>query len=172
MGNITLKKFDKQWAKRSYEDFDKWLQYENKIGPGLVDIALKWKILYHPIKDGKEDKEHISFTPEFQSYWRSEMRFLFDANEKILDKVVARGELSAFLEYGFVQIISEYIGMDRPQYNNLPRRDPDKLKTLFEVSEIVYRELDNTIDKGKWDKKAEAQDEMLKERKNFKDKIS
>jgi hypothetical protein len=37
-----------------------------------------------------------------------------------------------------MQIVAKYIGIEGEQFYNLPERDPDKLRTLFEVSEMVY----------------------------------
>jgi hypothetical protein len=51
---VEWKNFDKEWAKRSYEDSDKWLEYKDKRGPELTDTAIKWKIFCHPKKDNGE----------------------------------------------------------------------------------------------------------------------
>ena len=164
--------FSIEWSNRSYDDFDKWLGYKDKMGPELMDIAKQWKIFYHPKKDnGEEDKENISFTPEFQSYWRPNMKNLFEVNSSIMDNVVRKAEVSPFIEYGFVQIIAYYIGMNKEQFNNLPTKDPTKLNTLFELSQMVFRLLDNEFSGGDWDKITESQEDMLKDRKEFKKRV-
>ena len=157
--------FDIEWSKN---DLDKWLEYKDKRGPELADIALRWKIFHHPKKDnGEEDKENISFTREFQSYWKPSMKYLFDVNETILDDVALKREFSAFVEYGFVQIIPRHIGLDDKDFYNLPRRDPEKLKTIFELSQMVFRLLDSDYNKEEWDKITRQNDEMLKDRAEF-----
>lgn len=163
---VEWRKFNIEWPDRSYDDFARWLEYKDKIGPELMDIANKWKIFYRP------NEESIAFTPEFQSYWRREMKYLFEVNSKILEEnIVPNGEVSPFIEYGFVQIISYYIGLNQKQFNNLPRDDPDKLNTIFELSRMVFGLLDNEFSGGEWDKVREHQEEMLKEREEFKNKI-
>lgn len=165
-------KFNKEWPTRSYDDFDNWLKYQDKRGPELRDIAIKWKIFHYPKKDNKdEDRENISFTPEFQSFWRPKMKFLFHVNEGVLDNVVRNKEFSAFVEYGFVQIISQYIDVYDKDYYDLPRSNPEKLKTIFELSRIVFRMFDNELNDGFWDRVGKQQEEILKERAEFKKKI-
>ena len=73
----------------------------------------------------EDDKGNITFTREFQSYWKPSMKYLFDVNEKILEDLAHKGEFSAFVEYGFVQIIPKYIGIDTKDFYNLPRRNPE-----------------------------------------------
>jgi hypothetical protein len=162
------RRFDIDWSKN---DIDKWLAYKDKRGPELTETALKWKIFCHPKKDnGEENKESVSFTREFQSFWRPEMKYLFDANDPIMDDIIRNKEFSAFAEYGFVQIIPAYIGMDNKDFYNLPRRDPEKLKTIFELAQMVFRLFDNEFNEGNWDKIGERQEEMLKEREEFRKK--
>lgn len=162
------RRFDIGWSNK---DIDKWLAYKDKRGPELTETAIKWKIFQHPKRDkGDEDKENISFTREFQSYWKPSMKYLFDANETILDDVVRKGEFSAFVEYGFVQIIPRYMGIADKDFYNLPRRDPEKLKVIFELSQMVFRLLDSDYNRKEWDKITKQNEEMLKEREEFRKK--
>lgn len=162
------RRFDIHW---SNNDIDNWLAYKDKRGPKLTETALKWKIFCHPKKDnGEENKESVSFTREFQSFWRPEMKYLLDVNEPIMDDIIRNKEFSAFAEYGFVQIIPAYIGIENKDFYNLPRRDPEKLKTIFELAQMVFRLFDNEFLDGHWEKIGEQQEEMLKEREEFRKK--
>lgn len=98
------------------------------------------------------------------------MKYLLDVNEKILNDVALKGEFSAFVEYGFVQIIPRYIDITDKDFYNLPRRDPEKLKTIFELSQMVFRLLDSDYNKEEWDKITRQNEEMLKEREEFRRK--
>jgi hypothetical protein len=70
------------------------------------------------------------------------------------------------------RLYQKYIGIEGNDFWNLPRRDPDKLRQIFELSEMVFRLLDNDIDPETWEMREKQQDEILKQRKEFKDKIN
>jgi len=122
---IEWREFNKEWSTRSFDDTDRWLEYKDKIGLDVIKIGVKWKIFYYP------DKEHIAFTPEFNSYYKPILKFLLDANEKIMDDIIRNKELEAFIEYGFVQIVSSYLGYDNDEYFNLPIEDPEVLNLIL-----------------------------------------
>jgi hypothetical protein len=163
---VEWKEFNEQWGSRSFDDFEKWLEYRDKISIQVQENAIKWNIFIN-----HEKEQSVSFTAQFRSYWKPLLKFLLDANEKTLDSIPPSVCMS-FIEYGFVQIISKFIGIEDKQYFNLPRRDPDKLRQIFEISELVFRLLDNDINHGCWEKMGEAQDEMIRERMKFKEGIN
>lgn len=77
------------------------------------------------------------------------------------------------MEYGFVQIISSYLGVkEGEEYYNLPSEDPDLLKVIFEMSELVFRLKDSDIHPEKYHEIEEQQNERLRQRREFKDRIN
>ena len=116
------------------------------------------------------DKDNYAFTREFNLYWKPIMKSLLDTNESDMDNIIRNQELTIY-EYRFVQIVAGYIGIEGEQFYNLPERDPDKLRTLFGESEMVYAMKDYTINLEGWIKRNEKVMEMLKDRVEFKKKI-
>lgn len=159
------KEFNYQWSHDSYDSIYRYWEYVHIRTPELHETGIKWKIIYQPRKD------NYAFTREFDSYWKPIMKSLLDTNESNMDNIFRNQELSPVIEYCFVQIVAKYIGIEVEQFYNLPRRDPDKLRTLFEVSEMVYAMKDYTINREGWIKRNEGVMEMLKERREFKEKI-
>jgi hypothetical protein len=143
---------------------------QDKISPELMSTAIKWKIFYRPTK--KDEEDTVAFTREFDKYWLPIMKLFFEENSETIENLPHDANRIIFIEYAFVKIISGYTGMNEKQYNNLPRRDPELLNALFEIGDMVFRLKDYDLRKEVWDNRIAAQEEMLEERKKFKDKIS
>jgi hypothetical protein len=70
-----------------------------------------------------------------------------------------------------MQIVAKYIGIEGEQFYNLPERDPDKLRTLFESIRDGVCMKYYTINLEGWIRRNEKVMEMLKDRVEFKKKI-
>jgi hypothetical protein len=94
-------RFHKEWADRSFEDCEKWMNYKSELVPEVISTGVKWNVFVD-----HEEERTISFTKQFRAYYKPIMRFLLEANEKILESYDYK-PVEAFIEYGFVQIISK-----------------------------------------------------------------
>ena len=159
------KAFNFKWSHDSYDSLYEYWGYVHARAPQTNKTAIEWKIVYQP------DKDSYGFTRDFNLYWKPVMKSLLDTNESNMDNIIRNQELSPIIEYCFVQIVAKYIGIEGEQFHNLPERDPNKLRTLFEVSEMVYAMKDYTINREGWIKRNEGIMHMLKERREFKEKI-
>ncbi len=64
----------------------------------------------------------------------------------------------AFIEYYTTTVVAIYLGLTYEEFYNLPTKDPDKLRMIFDLGEIVHLLINSGIyeqmkDRAEWRKK-------------------
>jgi hypothetical protein len=108
-----------------------------------------------------EHEGTVSFTDQFIS-------FLINAAQakKTIDKQKLLRSL-AFMEYYAAAEVSNYLGLTYEEFCSLPSKDPDKLKLIIDLGEIVHRLINSEI----YERLALAQEEQMKERAEFRKRV-
>jgi hypothetical protein len=160
--NKLIKKFREyrqfkiNWAERDNEGL---LNYrERNYNEVVMPVALTSNIICHP----NEHEVNVSFTDQF-------VRFLLrpsQARTTISDKSKLLGSLAS-MEFNAATEVAIYLGLTYEELCNLPTKDPDKLKVIFDLGEIIHRLINSDF----YERLAKAQEEQMKERAEFRKRI-
>jgi hypothetical protein len=145
------RQFKVNWAER---DGEGWINYREKnYNEVILPIAIKSNIISYT----NEHEGTVSFTDQFIS-------FLINAAQvkKTIDKQKLLGSL-AFMEYYAAFEVANYLGLAYDEFCSLPSKDPDKLKLIIDLGEIVHRLINSEI----YERLALAQEEQMKDRAEF-----
>jgi hypothetical protein len=72
-----------------------------------------------------------------------------------------------FVEYYTTSEVAKYLGLTYENYYDLPTKDPNTLKKIFDLGEFVHRLINSDI----YGQMAEMQDEQMKERREFRKNV-
>jgi hypothetical protein len=149
------RQFKVNWAER---DGEGWINYREKnYNEVILPIAIKSNIISYT----NEHEGTVSFTDQFIS-------FLINAAQvkKTIDKQKLLGSL-AFMEYYAAFEVANYLGLAYDEFCSLPSKDPDKLKLIIDLGEIVHRLINSEI----YERLALAQEEQMKDRAEFRKRV-
>jgi hypothetical protein len=149
------RRFKIDWAER---DSEGWLNYRQKIyNKVILPMAIKSNI----INSTDEQEANVFFTDRF-------IRFITKIhhdkttidNQKLLKRF-------AFIEYHTTTVVAIYLGLTYEEYYNLPTKDPDKLRMIFDLGEIVHLLINSDI----YEQITKAQEEQMKDRAEWRKKV-
>jgi hypothetical protein len=123
----------------------------------LIPMAVSSKIVTEPDKEG-----NVSFTENFL-YCIAETSKNIKMNNPNLEKE----KRQFFIEYNTTVEVSRYMGLTSEQFYNLPSSDPNKLRMIFDLGELVHRLINADI----YEDLAAQQDEQMKERSEWRDSV-
>jgi hypothetical protein len=153
------REFHVAWARR---DLSEWMAYHEAYGRHtLIPKAVELKIVYYPDKD---DHDYINMTPEFARF-NSEMaskRLPF--NDEVVN---SSNSCHTSIEYDLTYIVAKYLGLTYEQFCKLPSSDPEKCRLIFDLEDLVFR----LINTEKFIEQAKEQDELIREREEFRRRI-
>ena len=72
-----------------------------------------------------------------------------------------------FIEYNTTVEVSRYMDLTSEQFYNLPSSDPNKLRMIFNLGELVHRLINADI----YEDLSAQQDEQMKERSEWRDSV-
>lgn len=149
------RRFKIDWAER---DSEGWLNYRQKIyNKVILPMAIKSNI----INPTDEQEANVFFTDRF-------IRFITKIhhdkttidNQKLLKRF-------AFIEYYTTTVAAIYLGLTYEEFYNLPTKDPDKLRMIFDLGEIVHLLINSDI----YEQITKAQEEQMKDRAEWRKKV-
>jgi hypothetical protein len=149
------RRFKTDWAER---DSEGWLNYRQKIyNKVILPMAIKSNI----INSTDEQEANVFFTDRF-------IRFITKIhhdkttidNQKLLKRF-------AFIEYYTTTVVAIYLGLTYEEFYNLPTKDPDKLRMIFDLGEIVHLLVNYDI----YEQITKAQEEQMKDRAEWRKKV-
>jgi hypothetical protein len=149
------RRFKTDWAER---DSEGWLNYRQKIyNKVILPMAIKSNI----INSTDEQEANVFFTDRF-------IRFITKIhhdkstidNQKLLKRF-------AFIEYYTTTVVAIYLGLTYEEFYNLPTKDPDKLRMIFDLGEIVHLLVNYDI----YEQITKAQEELMKDRAEWRKKV-
>lgn len=149
------RRFKIDWAER---DSEGWLNYRQKIyNKVILPMAIKSNI----INSTDEQEANVFFTDRF-------IRFITKIhhdkttidNQKLLKRF-------AFIEYYTTTVAAIYLGLTYEEFYNLPTKDPDKLRMIFDLGEIVHLLINSDI----YEQITKAQEEQMKDRAEWRKKV-
>jgi hypothetical protein len=118
-------------------------------------MALKSKIEYE-VDYGRS----ISFTDAFTSFMTEASK-----NRKSINPKLQSDQL--FVEYYTTSEVAKSLGLTYENYYDLPTKDPNTLKKIFDLGEFVHRLINSDI----YGQMAEMQDAQMKERREFRKNV-
>ena len=80
-------------------------------------------------------------------------------NQKLLKRF-------AFIEYYTTTVVAIYLGLTYEEFYNLPTKDPDKLRMIFDLGEIVHLLINSDI----YEQITKAQEEQMNDRAEWRKK--
>jgi hypothetical protein len=149
------RRFKIDWAER---DSEGWLNYRQKIyNKVILPMAIKSNI----INSTDEQEANVFFTDRF-------IRFITKIhhdkttidNQKLLKRF-------AFIEYYTTTVVAIYLGLTYEEFYNLPTKDPDKLRMIFDLGEIVHLLINSDI----YEQITKEQEEQMKDRAEWRKKV-
>jgi hypothetical protein len=149
------RRFKTDWAER---DSEGWLNYRQKIyNKVILPMAIKSNI----INSTDEQEADVFFTDRF-------IRFITKIhhdkttidNQKLLKRF-------AFIEYYTTTVVAIYLGLTYEEFYNLPTKDPDKLRMIFDLGEVVHLLINSDI----YEQITKAQEEQMKDRAEWRKKV-
>jgi hypothetical protein len=148
------RQFNANWAER---DGEGWINYREKNYHGIIiPLAIKSKILYYTDKH----KVNTSFSNQFIGYMIKTSKARCTINDNELDSL-------ASIEYYTTTTVANYLGLTYKEFYNLTTKDPDKLRVIFDLGEVVHR----LINYDFYERLALAQEEQMKDRAEWKKRI-
>jgi hypothetical protein len=152
---IEHRDFNVSWANNNTEE---WMNHREKYGKEvLIPTAVSSKIVTEPDNEG-----NVSFTEMFL-YYMAEASKNIQINNPNLEKE----KTLLFVEYNTTIEVSKYIGLTSEQFYNLPSTDPNKLRLIFDLGELVHRLINADI----YEDLASEQDEQMKERSEWRESV-
>lgn len=148
------RQFNLNWAER---DGEGWTKYrERNYNEIILPLAIKSNLMYYTDKH----KANTSFTNEFVSFMikMSKVRPTVNTNEL--------GSLAS-IEYYTTTTVANYLGLTYREFYNLPTKDPNKLRLIFDLGETVHRLINYDL----YERLALTQEEQMKERAEWRKTI-
>jgi hypothetical protein len=160
---IVLKKFREyrqfnvNWAERDNEG---WLNYREKnYNEVILPTAVRSNIIYYT----DEHKGYVSFTKQFIRFMNkvAQRETKTRANSQSL-----LGSL-ALMEYYTTTKVASYLGLTYEEFHDLPSRDPERLRMIFDLGETVHRIINSDF----YARIAQVQEERRKERAEWRKRV-
>lgn len=153
---LEYRQFKVNWVER---DSEGWFRYREKnYSEVILPVAIKSNIVCYM----DEYKVNISFNDKFIGFIVKSSHIKKTVNDK--SKLLGR---LALIEYYTTIGVANYLGLSYEEFYNLPSKDPDKLKMIFDLGELVHR----LINSDYYEHVAVAQEEQRKEREEFRKRI-
>jgi hypothetical protein len=134
-----------------------------------IPMAIRSKIVYYSDDDG----ESVSFTDRFlrflirPSQSKSQSQSQFQARMTVnVDNIRSLGSL-ALMEYFTATEVAKFLGLTYDEFFDLPTENPNKLKVIFDLGEVVHRLLNSDFYEGL----AKVQEEQTKERAEWRKRV-
>jgi hypothetical protein len=150
------RRFKIDWAER---DSEGWLNYRQKIyNKVILPMAIKSNI----INSTDEQEANVFFTDRFIRFITKihHDKTTIENNQKLLKGF-------AFIEYYTTTVVAIYLGLTYEEFYNLPTKDPDKLRMIFDLGEIVHLLINSDI----YEQITKAQEEQMKDRAEWRKKV-
>jgi hypothetical protein len=110
-------------------DGEGWINYREKnYNEIIIPLAMKSNIIYNTDKH----KVNTSFTDQFISYMIKTSKARCTINDNELDSL-------ASIEYYTTTTVANYLGLIYKEFYNLPTKNPNKLRVIFDLGEVVHR---------------------------------
>jgi hypothetical protein len=122
-------------------------------------MAIKSNILYYTDEDGA----NVSFTNRFIEFLTRSSRARSTIN---VDNLKSLGNL-AFMEYLTTTEVAYYLGLTYEEFFDLPIKDPNKLKAMFDLGEVVHRLINSDF----YERVVLMQEEQMKERAEWRKRV-
>ncbi|HEY9386629.1 MAG TPA: hypothetical protein VIP70_06290 [Nitrososphaeraceae archaeon] len=124
-------------------------------------MAIRSNILFYTDEDGV----NVSFTDRFMGFLisPSKDRFRTPVDES---KPRLLGNLAS-MEYYTTTKIANFLGLTYEEFLDLPAKDPDKLRVIFDLGEMVHRLINSDF----YECLVLLQEEQMKERAEFRKRI-
>ncbi len=150
------RRFKIDWAER---DCEGWLNYRQKI---YNEIILPMAIKSNIINSTDEHEANVLFTDRFIRFITKihHDKTTIENNQKLLKRF-------AFIEYYTTTVVAIYLGLTYEEFYNLPTKDPDKLRMIFDLGEIVHLLINSDI----YEQITKAQEEQMKDRAEWRKKV-
>lgn len=150
------REFNTNWAYRSYEDAKRWMDYRSENTERIVGMGIWYNIL----SSNPDYDNGVFFTPVFNQYLEKERT----TNMTRMYNSIPEVKRSLFnLEYIFLITIAKYIGISSDDFYKLPRTNPNFLRELFDLEDLVWRLVNYDL----FTDLASEQDELLSDRSKF-----
>jgi hypothetical protein len=122
-------------------------------------MAVKSNIIHYT----DEHEDCVSFTDQF-------VRFMIKAARRKApirtNSPLLLGSL-AIIEYYTTIEVANYLGLTYEEFYDLPSREPDRLKAIFDLGETVHRLINSDL----YERIAKMQEERMKERSEFRKRV-
>ena len=152
---IEHRDFNVSWANNNIEE---WMSHREKYGKEvLIPMAVKLKIVTEPDNEG-----NVSFTEKFLYYIAEASK-----NIKMNNPNLEKEKSQFFIEYNTTVEVSRYMDLTSEQFYNLPSSDPNKLRMIFDLGELVHRLINADI----YEDLSAQQDEQMKERSEWRESV-
>jgi hypothetical protein len=150
------RRFKIDWAER---DSEGWLNYRQKI---YNEVILPMAIKSNIINSTDEQEANVFFTDRFIRFITKihHDKTTIENNQKLLKGF-------AFIEYYTTTVVAIYLGLTYEEFYNLPTKDPDKLRMIFDLGEIVHLLINSDI----YEQITKAQEEQMKDRAEWRKKV-
>ena len=122
-------------------------------------MAIKSNILYYTDEDGA----NVSFTNRFIEFLTRSSKARSTIN---VDNLKSLGNL-AFMEYLTTTEVANFLGLTYEEFFDLLIKDPNKLKAMFDLGEVVHRLINSDF----YERVALVQEEQKKGRAEFRKRI-
>jgi hypothetical protein len=122
-------------------------------------MAIKSNILYYTDEDGA----NVSFTNRFIEFLTGSSKARSTIN---VDNLKSLGNL-AFMEYLTTTEVANFLGLTHEEFFDLPIKDPNKLKAMFDLGEVVHRLINSDF----YERVALVQEEQKKERAEWRKRV-
>jgi hypothetical protein len=161
---IVVKKFQEyrqfkvNWSER---DTEGWTNYREKnYNEVILPMAIKSNIISYT----NEHKGYVSFTDQF-------VRFMIKAARRKVkirtNSPLLLGSL-AIIEYYTTIEVANYLGLTYEEFYDLPSKEPDRLRVIFDLGETVHRLINSDF----YERIVKMQEEQMKERAEFRKRVS
>jgi hypothetical protein len=114
------------------------------------------------INSTDEHEANVLFTDRFIRFITKihHDKTTIENNQKLLKRF-------AFIEYYTTTVVAIYLGLTYEEFYNLPTKDPDKLRMIFDLGEIVHLLINSDI----YEQITKAQEEQMKDRAEWRKKV-
>lgn len=154
--------FHYNWTQR---DTEEWMNHRDKYCKDiLVPEAVKLKLIYYV--DENDHNGSVDFTSEFTKFNHIAVSQRRNRFSKKQTEMMESDHF--FIEYHLAYIIAMYTGLSYEEFCRLPSSNPDKCRLIFDLEDLMFR----LINAEKFMKRAEEEEEMLREREEFRRKIN
>lgn len=122
-------------------------------------MAIKSNIIYYTDEDGA----NVSFTNRFIEFLTRSSKARSTIN---VDNLKSLGTL-AIMEYFTTIVVAKYLNLTYEEFLDLPIKDPNKLRIMFDLGEVVHRLINSEF----YERMALVLEEQKKERAEWRKRV-